>query len=175
MSNITPLSFQTLKSISQWNDKIIDPMRMKGGFRDKFPKNNLQEGYIGDHVALCEDLPAKHFLRKGATYYALGSKPNPEFHHDSEVYRENPDHLRLRVLPSSPLYAKLCASDINGDCTLPSKVVLDENLVYDAATMLGDEYAVDTIRTVELSVGLANPIYCELVLYVCACQCNDFI
>ena len=174
MSNITPLSSQPSNQFSQWNDKIIDPMRMKTNWRDLFPKNNLQDGYIGDHVALCEDLPDKHFLRKGATYYALGSKPNPEFQHDSEAFVENPDYLRLRVLPSSPLYAKLCAPDTNGDCTLPSKVVLDENLAYDAAAMLGDEYAVDTMRTIELSVGLANPIYCELLLS-CVPFTNYFI
>ena len=138
---------------------------MEGGYRDKFPKNNLQGGYIGDHVALCEDLPSKHFLRKGATYHALGSKPIPEMQKDKDDWQVDPDLLRLRVLPSSPLYAKLCAPDANGDCTLPSKVVLDDNLVYDAAAMLGDEYAVDTIRTVELSVGLAKPIYCELLLF----------
>ena len=147
----------------QWTDKVIDPMRIVHSYRDKFPKTDLIGGYIGDRVPLCEDLPGKHFLRKGATYHALGTKPIPEMQYDSDDWADSPDFLRLQVLPSSPLYAKLCAEDAKGDCTLPSKVVLDENLFYDAAAMTGAEYAVDTIRTVQLSVGLSNPVYYEYI------------
>ena len=147
----------------QMNDQFIDPMRIVASYRDKFPKTDLEGGYIGDRVALCEDLPNKHFLRKGATYQALGAKPVPEMQSDRDDWTVNPDFLRLQILPSSPLYVKLCAADANGDCTLPSKVVLDENLIYNAAAQSGAEYAVDTIRTVQLSVGLSTPIYYEYI------------
>ena len=132
-------------------------------YRDKFPKTNLVGGYIGDHVALCEDLPEKHFLRKGATFRALGDKPLPQMHSDMSDWVSNPDFKRLQLLPSSPLYAILCAADINGDCTTPVEVVLDENLFYDAAAQALDEYKVDTIRTVALYVGLKNPVYYEYI------------
>lgn len=66
----------------QSNDKVIDPMRIDQATRDKFPKTNLQGGYIGDHVPLCEDLPPKHHLRKGATYRALGAAAKPEWQDD---------------------------------------------------------------------------------------------
>ena len=66
----------------QSNDKVIDPMRIDQATRDKFPKTNLLGGYIGDHVPLCEDLPPKHHLRKGATYRALGAAAKPEWQDD---------------------------------------------------------------------------------------------
>ncbi|KAL7541680.1 LOW QUALITY PROTEIN: hypothetical protein ACHAXR_011131 [Thalassiosira sp. AJA248-18] len=142
-------------------------VEINAGARDVYPKTNLQDGYIGDHVALCEDLPDKHFLKKGATFRALGSKPMPKMQSDMSDWYENPDFKRLQLLPSSPLYAKLCAADANGDCTTPTTVVLDENLVYDAAAQALDEYQVDTIRTVALYVGLESPIYYEYVRQPC--------
>ena len=56
--------------------------------------------------------------------------------------------------------------DGSGDCTLPSKVVLDSNLVYDAAAMEGAEYKVDTIRTVKMWVG-TTAIWYEYVRQPC--------
>lgn len=143
-------------------------VRIVDDYRDRYPKTNLVNGYIGDHVALCEDLPDKAWMKKGATFYALGSKPIPKMQKDKSDWFTNPDYKRLQVLPGSPLYAKLCAPDANnGDCTTPTKVVLDENLVYDAAAQAFDEYQVDTIRTVALYVGLNKPIYYEYVRQPC--------
>lgn len=142
-------------------------MKIDHSYRDVYPKTNLVGGYIGDHVALCEDLPDKHFLKKGATFRALGSKPIPEMQRDMSDWYKNPDFKRLQLLPSSPLYAKLCAVDANGDCTTPATVVLDENLVYDTAAQVFEEYQVDTIRTVALYVGLESPIYYEYVRQPC--------
>ena len=159
----TPPARGGVSTASRHSSETIDPMRIVTSFRDKFPKTNIQGGYIGDRVALCEDLPDKHFLRRGATYRALGSRPVPEMQWDADTWTENPDFLRLQILPSSPLYAKLCAADDNGECTFPTKVVLDDNLVYGANDMAGAEYAVDTIRTVQLSVGLSTPIYYEYI------------
>ena len=151
----------------QWTDKVIDAMEINGANRDLFPKSNLMEGYIGDKVALCEDLPPKHFLAKGAVYMALGSKPEPQQQQDAKDWREGPDFARLEVLPTSPLYAKLCAADSSRQCTLPTKVVLEENLIYDEMAKMGAEYEVDTIRTVELKIGLKKPIYYEYIRPPC--------
>ena len=79
----------------------------------------------------------------------------------------NPDFKRLQIFPSSPLYDKLCAPDVNGDCTTPTKVVLDENLIYDAAAQAGHEYNVDTIRTVAIFVGVSKPLYYEYIRQPC--------
>ena len=82
----------------QINDKFIDPMKLDQATRDKFPKTNLVGGYIGDHVPLCEDLPSKHHLRKGATYRALGSVPQPEWQDDMVSKEEEEEDLVLLCL-----------------------------------------------------------------------------
>lgn len=123
--------------------------------------------FQGDKVPLCADLASvKHFLSKGAMYRLLGASGNPEWHDDPEWWTENPDFHRLDIEPSSPLYAKLCEEDANGECTLPAKVVLDENLAYDEAARAGAEYAVDTVRTVRLRAG-ATVIWYEYVRQPC--------
>jgi hypothetical protein len=74
--------------------------------------------------------------------------------HSSDVAIEkDPDRPMMELLPSSPLFAKLCSQDNNGDCTFPSKVVLEDNLFYDEAAKLGAEYKVDTLRTVHMKIG----------------------
>jgi hypothetical protein len=142
-------------------------MEINPSHRDLFPKTDLMGGYIGDKVALCEDLPSKHFLAKGAVYMALGSKPETQRHGEPSDWQENPDYARLEVLPTSPLYAKLCAADGNGQCSLPTKVVIEENLIYDQIQRTGAEYEVDTIRTVELKIGLDKPVYYEYIRPPC--------
>ena len=120
----------------------------------------------GDKVALCVDLPLKHFTRKGATYRLLDASGFPELHKDPDWWATNPDFNRLEIESSSPLYAKLCEADSNGDCTLPAKVVLNDNLVYDEMAKTGAEYAVDTIRTVRMKVG-STSIWYEYIRQPC--------
>ena len=117
-------------------------------------------------MALCSDLPSKNFLKKGASYQLLGSSGKPEMHKDPELWTSRPDFYRLELESSSPLYAKLCGADGNGECTFPAKVVLDDNLVYDDLAKAGAEYAVDTIRTVLMKVG-STSIWYEYVRQPC--------
>ena len=127
----------------------------------KFPKSDLMNGYIGDKVPLCVDLPTKHYLRKGATFKLIGSRSTPELHNDFPGWEEKyPELLRLEVGSSSPLFAALCAADSGGSCTFPSKIVLDENLV-------DDDLNVDTIRSVKLQAGLSHPVHYEYVRQPC--------
>jgi len=149
------------------DETSLDPMWIDIKKRDLFPKSNLLDGFIGDKVALCANLPAKHFLRKGATYQLLGGNGKPELHDDPSSWTVSADYKSLEIESSSPLYSKLCEADSNtGDCTLPSKVVLDTNLVYDDEAKMGDEYAVDTIRTVKMKVG-STYIWYEYVRQPC--------
>ncbi|KAL7541246.1 hypothetical protein ACHAXR_012136 [Thalassiosira sp. AJA248-18] len=146
-------------------DNTLDPMKINGELRDLFPKSDLHGGFIGDQaVPLCTDLPSKHFTRKGATYKILGSSPKPELQGYSNAW--GPETKRLDLSTSSPLFDKLCSPSPSGDCTFPSIIVLDENLIYDNAAKMGDEYAVDTIRTVGIKVG-PIPIYYEYVRQPC--------
>lgn len=147
-----------------------DPMTINREKRDLYPKTDLQGGYIGDGYPLCADLPDRDFLRKGATYLALGSRSSPEQQHDPDSWEGDSNILRLGLDPSSPLYAKLCAPDAGGTCTFPTKVVLDENLAYDStAAHALDEYNVDTLRTVQVQSGSA-PVYYEYLRPPCVNQ-----
>ena len=88
-------------------------------------------------------------------------------HEDEDVWSENPDYYHLELSSTSPLYAKLCDADSStGECTLPSKVVLDANLVYDDAAKTGAEYGVDTIRTLKMQVG-TKTIWYEYIRVPC--------
>jgi len=130
----------------------IDPMAINVAYRDPFPKMGMDQTYIGDGYPLCVDLPAKHFLKRGATYRLLGRTPSPELSKpdvaqwkDSSLYRR----LTLKSNGAKSLFAKLCGSESAATCTYASKVVLDESLVCNGA-----ECDVDTVRTVEVADGI---------------------
>ncbi|KAK1734854.1 DUF1800 domain-containing protein, partial [Skeletonema marinoi] len=148
-------------------DRSLDPLYINPESRDHFPKSNLYGGFIGDQVALCNDLPDRAFLRKGATYKILGSDPTPTLLSSEVAVEMNPDRPKMELLPSSPLFNRLCSPDSNGDCTFPSKVVLEDNLFYDDAAKLGLEYKVETLRTVEMKAGMSHPMYYEYVRQPC--------
>lgn len=145
----------------------LDPLYINPETRDHFPKSNLYDGFIGDQVALCNDLPDKAFLRKGATFMLLGSDPTPMMLSSDVALESDPDRPQMELLPSSPLFARLCSQDSSGDCTFPAKVVLDDNLLYDEAAKFGIEYKVDTLRTVGMKVGMSQPIYYEYIRQPC--------
>lgn len=88
-------------------------------------------------------------------------------HDDKAWWSENPDFYHLELESTSPLYAKLCeVNAVTGQCSLPSKVVLDSNLVYDEVDMAGAEYSVDTIRTVKMKIG-SKTVWYEYVRVAC--------
>ena len=68
--NFEALCYVTMNNAPQTN--AIDPMRIVPEWRDTFPKTNLRGGYIGDTYPLCQGLPPKAFLSKGATYRFIG-------------------------------------------------------------------------------------------------------
>lgn len=148
-------------------ERSLDPLRINPETRDHFPKSDLYGGFIGDQVALCNDLPDKAFLRKGATYKILGSNPIPVMQSSDVALEMDPDRPKMELLPTSPLFVKLCSQDSNGDCTFPSQVVLEDNFFYDEAAKLGVEYKVDTLRTVQMKIGLSHPIYYEYIRQPC--------
>jgi len=146
-------------------------MEINVNWRDHFPKSDLTNGYIGDKVPLCVDLPQKHALRKGAVFKLLGSDQRG-LTGDPLVWDDIPDLKRLELSSTSangypsPLFAKLCAEGPDGECTFPSHVTLEENLVYDINNDL-PEYAVDTIRTLKLRKGSSGIIHYEYIRQPC--------
>ena len=141
-------------------------------WHDVFPKTDLLGGYIGDrNYPLCTDLPKRHALRKGATYRLLGSSNTPELVFEPTGTGENnwgdkPFLERLELSTTSPLYKVLCAN-VNGQCTFPGKVVLQQNLDYsDENLRNGLEYTSDSLRTLRVRNG-RSAIYYEYVRQPC--------
>ena len=130
-------------------------MRVNEAWRDKFPKMGLDGKYIGDGYPLCVDLPNQHFLKRGATYRLLGNNPLPEHVRDPANWRED-SSARLRLDPSSGLYASLCG---NGNtCDASSTVVLQSDVACN-----GLECDVGSVR----SVQVADNIFYEYVRPPC--------
>mmetsp|Transcript_3881 Transcript_3881/g.6489 ORF Transcript_3881/g.6489 Transcript_3881/m.6489 type:complete len:2423 (+) Transcript_3881:72-7340(+) len=129
----------------------MDPMRIEEKYRDPFPKMGLNRKYIGDGVPLCADLPAKHFLAKGATYKLLGRTAMPQNQRDPATWMDDPTtkRLTLEANGSGSLFGKLCGSANPDNCNFQSKIILDENV-----QCTGIECSVDTLRTVEISHGI---------------------
>jgi len=61
--------------------------------------------FIGDQVV---NLPQKAFVREGATYKILGSDPTPTMLSSYAALENNSDRPNMELLPSLPLFAKLC-------------------------------------------------------------------
>ena len=98
----------------------------------------LNSKYIGDGWPLCSDLPQQHFLKKGATFRLLGSRPTPELHNDPSAWTAS-DRPSLEA--SSQLYDRLCNKSLDV-CNFRAKVVLDE----DITSCTGFECNVETLR-----------------------------
>jgi hypothetical protein len=141
----------------------IDPMRINVEYRDVFPKMGLNRKYIGDGVPLCTDMPAKHFLKKGATYRLLGRSPAPLLMSDPKEWLTDKLTKRMKLLPNgvNSLHYKLCGSRSASTCTQKPTIVLNANL-----GCFNTECSVDTVRVVEVGTG----IYYEYVPMPCVYQ-----
>lgn len=129
----------------------IDPMQINLKWRDRFPKMGLDRKYIGDGVPLCANLPAKHFLVKGAVYRLLGNKSTAKLQQDPPEWAQDPKakHFTLQSGVSNSLFTKLCGSINVLNCQFSSKVVLGATV-----PCTGNECFVDNVRTVEVADGI---------------------
>jgi hypothetical protein len=147
--------------LASWTGNRHDPMKIQASWRDKFPKTDLTGGYIGDSYPLCVDLPAKMFLRKGASYRLLGSSSMPELMEDHSYFKNDATVKRFALDNNSQLKALLCNADFNGNCQYSTSVTLDKNL-----GCTSNECDADTLRVVQVSPG----IYYEYVRPACVEQ-----
>ncbi len=121
---------------------------------------DLGDGFIGDKIPLCVDLPQRHFLKKGAQYRLLGPTPQPELHaygrewHEwTEWGWEGPGDGPFTLNSSSNLRSALRAS-------LDVIVTLKSDL-----TCTGDECDVDSLNIVRVQQN--PPIYYEYMRTPC--------
>jgi hypothetical protein len=120
-------------------------MLLDGRSRDWFPKRDLLDGWIGDRYPLCSDLPAKHFLKRGATFKLLGKSSQPRYHFDNPSWDGDETINRMTLSMSSNLYGLLCA-EANGSCTYPSVVTLTNDIACHDF-----ECALDTMRVIQVA------------------------
>lgn len=124
-------------------DNRYDPLRLDADRRDRFPKTDLEKGYIGDYYPLCIDLPAKAYLSVGAKYRLLGSSPQPELKKQKWTPTLSTQYFKLQS--GSGLYNKLCNPLQTGACSYPSVVVLDTNIPCN-----GLECSIDTVQVIQV-------------------------
>ena len=171
----------------------IDPMQVKGQYRDWFPKSNLYGGHLGDGVPLCNQLPERAFLRKGATYRYIGRyrgpqmdaatrivhfpKPTAWLQSDSwgQAGKAANGRQAMTLDPAlSSLHRFLCKGQATAGypggsadgqlCTFPSEVVLDTNLPCHGSNGWG-ECDVETVMIVEAYVKDGSGAIVETVWY----------
>ena len=119
----------------------------------------MDNKYVGDGYPLCKDLPTRHFLKKGATFRLLGSKPEPELLNDPEEWWGAP--VRISLEESSALASKLCKNTGDDEECVPSiRVVLDSDI-----ECHGVECTLQELRSFE--VGEGSGIWFEYIRPAC--------
>ncbi|KAL7463535.1 hypothetical protein ACHAXS_003891, partial [Conticribra weissflogii] len=126
----------------------FEPFRIDIDKHDFFPKQSIEDGWIGDRYPLCEDLPKHHFLKIGATYRFRAGSSIPTSQYMPASWDAKEDIKRFVLSPDSMLYNSLCNPDAAGNCNFSNIVTLDENL-----NCLGHECTVDTVIIVQISPG----------------------
>eukprot|EP01013_Petalomonas_cantuscygni_P025359 TRINITY_DN472_c1_g1_i4.p1 TRINITY_DN472_c1_g1~~TRINITY_DN472_c1_g1_i4.p1 ORF type:complete len:2117 (+),score=436.19 TRINITY_DN472_c1_g1_i4:276-6626(+) len=132
---------------------MVDPMQINPLWRDPFPKTDLFDGYLGDGLPRCRDLPPRAFLRTGATWRSLGGTPQPQtVDAPGRLYPLSPNISGGWLQPVSPsgLYQALCAPN-GGQCTFPSHVTLTSNLVCNGQECLLGKGHPRVVRVVDAS------------------------
>ena len=136
---------------------LIDPMQIKPEWRDFLPKANLARGYLGDTYPLCDKLPYRHWLRKGATYVYTGEKSDEGPLMDAENASNVGKRGRFTAIPGSPLYRHLCRPNGDGQCTFPAKVTLGGNIGCSSSSGVDCTAAsVSTVKVVDTSASITR-------------------
>ena len=94
----------------------VDPMQLKPDYHDLLPKAKLSQGYLGDRYPNCYELPAYHWLKRGATYIFTGESSVEGPTMDAESPTKSGFTGRFTAPPTSALYEVLCRPDETGRC-----------------------------------------------------------
>mmetsp|Transcript_33582 Transcript_33582/g.88182 ORF Transcript_33582/g.88182 Transcript_33582/m.88182 type:complete len:1943 (+) Transcript_33582:766-6594(+) len=91
------------------SSNYVDPHRMVAGFRDQYPKKLPGGSFLGDGVPVCSKMPRDAFLRRGAKYRYLGTRPVPQ---KQTTYGTSSRNYRAVILDvaNSTLANALCHS-----------------------------------------------------------------
>jgi uncharacterized protein (DUF1800 family) len=140
--------------------ELYDPMTIRAVHRDASPKMDLLDGFIGDGLPACKDLPSRAFLRKDAVYHFLGGRLS-ETHPDAVAGEPPVVSLSVRDR-ASVLYRYLCGSPVGQACDFQDEVILPETTLCH-----GDECKLDRANFVEVVDALGRNGYYEFVPQSC--------
>ena len=135
------------------SDNVIDPMRIKPGWRDPFPKMGLHSDYIGDGYPLCVDLPPRGFLRRGARYRLLGYTDTPIWTNQPGMAMQEPGRFTLET--ASSLYAVL-ANVSSADIVLEAPLACH-----------GAECRVETLDVINVTLADGRTVFYEYIRPPC--------
>lgn len=134
-------------NIETFGRNWVDPMRLEHFKRDRFPKSNLENGFIGDKYPLCVDLPKRAYLMKGAKYVLLGELPTTLYAYQPPGSNQG---KKLELSPGGTgLFEKLCGSNSARLCKYPATVVIDQPLSCEGneeSIECGDIEAIQTVK-----------------------------
>ena len=157
----------------------IDPNQLSAEYRDRFPKVNLYDQYLGDGYPLCSDFPRRSFLRAGARYRREYFQPFTETEPDWFAVDNAPS---IVLDPNSSLARALCgrpgglpvhsANVDSGACTFADEVVLADDLACsgDECRIFAEAYMVQlTVGTrqgnVSVTYEFVRPACVELTFH----------
>lgn len=108
----------------------LDPMQIKAQWHDRLPKAKLADGYLGDGYPLCDELPARSYLTKGARFEFTGDKSAEGPTLDAEDPLVVGARTRFAPTPTTSvsLYNYLCAPQLGGACSFPLQVTLPRSV-----------------------------------------------
>jgi len=143
----------------------IDPLKINGGTRDHFPKKRVLggSGYHGDGLPLCGELPARHWLRKGAKWRLLGNSYTPIMIPSIGKWQwSKGGNPYITLNTTDPLYSELCGASGSGstNCTYPITVTLENTLPFVSDSIIAH---VDNPRVVRIN----DNIYYESLGHQC--------
>jgi hypothetical protein len=127
--------------------ELISYAALEPMWRDRFPKSDTTNQYIGDFFyPLCEDLPSRPHLMKGAKYRFLAGSRIPELMYEpiNMASLESFETLVLGV--NSTLRNILCNRDGTGTCNFQNNVRLSDTI----AECFGLECSIDSPRVVQV-------------------------
>ncbi len=145
----TGFDLQSERGNMEGSKNRLDPMKIVADWRDRFPKTDTTNGYIGDNYPLCNDLPSKSFLKKGANYRLLGGSSLPELMDDPADFSTEAETVRVTLGETSTLRSLLCNENQAGNCDFQNFVTLQTNHI-----CTGIECDVDTVRVVEVDTNI---------------------
>jgi hypothetical protein len=104
--------------------------------------------YVGDGYPLCKELPNGAFLKKGATYYLLGSDSTSELLKEPDEWWGSAP-IRFSLDKSSSLASILCNRSEGTNCSPSMKVVLESDV-----ECFGLECNIEEPRVLEVEKGV---------------------